>query len=186
MARPSDPCAAVVIDTAMGGCGMVWGPSGVEAFALPAGDRAGTLDRLLEVCPAAVEVAEADLPADAARVVEAVRALLATGTGDLGWVPVVLPAEDGLAHRALTHIRTIPAGRTETYGEVAAAIGQPGAAQAVGRAMGANPVPVIVPCHRVVGADGRLVGFSADGGLDTKRRLLEVEGAAVVAQRTLF
>src|SRR5206468_215087 len=73
--------------------------------------------------------------------------------------------------------RAIPPGRTRTYGEVARAIGRPGAARAVGAALGRNPVPVVVPCHRVVGARGALVGFSAEGGVELKRRLLELEGA---------
>ena len=77
--------------------------------------------------------------------------------------------------------RTVPPGETTSYGEVAARIGEPGAAQAVGRALGQNPFPIVVPCHRVVAADGRLTGFSAPGGIDTKRRMLEIEGATAPA-----
>lgn len=177
---------STVVDTAVGPCGLAWTDAGVVGFALPAGDAAATARDLATRHPEAVAIAEPDLPAEIADVVAAVRELLAGGTTDLAWVPVDLPTGPDLAHRAWAHIRTIPPGRTETYGEVAAALGMPGAAQAIGRAIGDNPVPVIVPCHRVVGADGRLTGFSAHGGLDTKRRLLEVEGAAVVAQRRLF
>ena len=68
---------------------------------------------------------------------------------------------------------TIPYGGTRTYGEVAAAVGEPGAARAVGVACNRNPIPVIVPCHRIVGAGGKLVGFG--GGLPRKRFLLELE-----------
>lgn len=186
MARNAATHVAVVTETSLGPCAMAWSDAGVTAFALPVGDATRTLAALRTRAPSAAPTVEDDLPAPAREILDAVRDLLATGTADLSWVPVVMPGGDGLMRRALTHIRTIPAGSTATYGDVAAAIGQPGAAQAVGRAMGANPVPVIVPCHRVVGADGRLVGFSADGGLEAKRRLLEVEGAAVVAQRRLF
>jgi methylated-DNA-[protein]-cysteine S-methyltransferase len=77
-------------------------------------------------------------------------------------------------------LTTIPYGGTRTYGQVAAAVGDPGAARAVGVACNRNPIPVIVPCHRVVGAGGKLVGFG--GGLDRKRRLLELE-AGVALQR---
>ena len=77
--------------------------------------------------------------------------------------------------------RTVPPGETTSYGAVAARIGEPGAAQAVGRALGQNPFPIVVPCHRVVAADGRLTGFSAPGGIDTKRRMLEIEGATAPA-----
>lgn len=69
--------------------------------------------------------------------------------------------------------RQIPYRETRSYGEIARRLGRPGAARAVGAALGANPIPVIVPCHRVVGRDGALVGFG--GGLELKRRLLEIE-----------
>ena len=72
--------------------------------------------------------------------------------------------------------RRIPYGATATYGELAQRLGKPGAARAVGQAMGRNPVPIVVPCHRVVGCSG-LGGFSADEGVDLKRRLLALEGA---------
>jgi O-6-methylguanine DNA methyltransferase len=73
-------------------------------------------------------------------------------------------------------LRAIPYGEVRSYGEVAAAIGRPAAVRAVGAANGANPVPVVVPCHRVIGGDGRLVGFGA--GIDWKLRLLAIENPA--------
>ena len=76
------------------------------------------------------------------------------------------------AWRALA---SVPYGETRSYGEQAEAIGRPGAFRAVGAANGRNPIPVILPCHRIVGADGSLTGFA--GGLDTKRRLLNLEQA---------
>jgi methylated-DNA-[protein]-cysteine S-methyltransferase len=72
-------------------------------------------------------------------------------------------------------LRQIPYGETRTYGEIAAAVGKSGAARAVGTANHHNPIPVVIPCHRVVGSGGRLCGFG--GGLDLKRRLLELEAA---------
>ena len=72
-------------------------------------------------------------------------------------------------------LQTIPYGTTTTYGEIAARIGRPGAARAVGLANGSNPIPIIVPCHRVIGADGSLTGFG--GGLATKRALLALEAS---------
>jgi methylated-DNA-[protein]-cysteine S-methyltransferase len=71
-------------------------------------------------------------------------------------------------------LQKIPFGETRSYGEIAQAIGRPGAARAVGRANGANPIPIVVPCHRVIGSDGSLTGFG--GGLEAKSRLLEIEG----------
>ena len=71
-------------------------------------------------------------------------------------------------------LRRIPFGETRSYGEIARAIGRPNAFRAVGRANGANPIPIVVPCHRVIGSDGSLTGFG--GGLEAKSRLLEIEG----------
>lgn len=182
-------------DTALGTCGVAWSDDGVlRRFQLPpadpAGDQAGWVSRrLARDLPDAVPVDADDLEdtaPDIAKVVAAVQQLMNTGQGDLRWVPVALDDLEPFARQVYEQVREIPAGQTLTYGEVAAAVGRPGGAQAVGAAMGSNPVPVVVPCHRVVGADGRMVGFSAPGGAATKRRLLDVEGAAVVAQRTLF
>lgn len=74
-------------------------------------------------------------------------------------------------------LKKIPFGETRSYGEIAQAIGRPGSARAVGRANGANPIPIVVPCHRVIGANGSLTGFG--GGLPAKERLLELEGRAL-------
>ena len=74
-------------------------------------------------------------------------------------------------------LKKIPFGETRSYGEIAATLGRPGSARAVGRANGANPIPIVVPCHRVIGADGSLTGFG--GGLEAKSRLLEIEGLAL-------
>lgn len=81
-----------------------------------------------------------------------------------------------------TELSRIPYGETRSYAEIARAIGRPGAARAVGRANGANPIPIVVPCHRVIGANGSLTGFG--GGLDVKSRLLEIEGAILPFSKT--
>ena len=81
-------------------------------------------------------------------------------------------------------LREIPFGATTTYGAIADRLGDRNLARRVGVAVGHNPLSILVPCHRVVGADGSLTGYA--GGLEPKRRLLELEGAAVVAQRRLF
>jgi methylated-DNA-[protein]-cysteine S-methyltransferase len=85
------------------------------------------------------------------------------------------PAGTPFRRRVWEALRRIPYGETRTYGEIAAAVGKPGAARAVGTANHHNPIPVVIPCHRVVGSGGRLCGFG--GGLDLKRRLLELEAA---------
>lgn len=78
---------------------------------------------------------------------------------------------------ALDELLRIPSGTTRTYGEMAGRLDRPGGAQAVGRAMAANPFPLLYPCHRVVGADGAMTGFSGSGGVDMKEYLLRLEGA---------
>jgi methylated-DNA-[protein]-cysteine S-methyltransferase len=83
--------------------------------------------------------------------------------------------------KVVAQCRRIRRGRTRSYGEVAAAVGSPGAARAVGSVMANNRFPIIIPCHRVVGAAGSLGGFSAEGGLTTKQRMLALEGASPIA-----
>jgi methylated-DNA-[protein]-cysteine S-methyltransferase len=91
-------------------------------------------------------------------------------------LPVDLSGVATFRARILELIRSIPRGETKSYGEVAALAGVPRAARAIGGAMAANPLPIIIPCHRVVAADGKLTGYSAPGGLTTKKYLLEAEG----------
>jgi methylated-DNA-[protein]-cysteine S-methyltransferase len=104
---------------------------------------------------------------------------------DLRTIPVVL-ADTPFERRVYALTRDIPPGPTRTYGELAAAAGDATLARAVGQAMARNPVPLIVPCHRVLAAGGALGGFSAPGGTETKHRLLQLEGAAIAAQLGMF
>ncbi|WP_272699049.1 methylated-DNA--[protein]-cysteine S-methyltransferase [Desulfovibrio sp. Fe33] len=96
-----------------------------------------------------------------------------------GWpdLPLDFSGMSDFLKSALEELRRIPSGTTRTYGEMAVILGRPGGAQAVGRAMGANPFPVLYPCHRVVGANGAMTGFSASGGIEMKKTLLRMEGA---------
>lgn len=100
----------------------------------------------------------------------------AAGDGDcLGAVEVDDRAWTEFQRQVRAACRSIPAGETRTYGQLAAMAGSPGAARAVGRVMATNPLPLVIPCHRVVGSGGKLTGFTAPGGLATKRRMLEIE-----------
>lgn len=85
----------------------------------------------------------------------------------------------GIARNVLRHTSRIPFGKVSTYGTIAREIGRPTAARAVGRALGSNPIPIVIPCHRVVGASGKLTGYA--GGLDRKVKLLEIEGVLATA-----
>lgn len=91
-------------------------------------------------------------------------------------LPVDLVIRGGFRRHVLDLIRSIPFGVVKSYGEVARSAGSPGAARAVGGAMASNPVPVIIPCHRVIAGSGRLTGFTAPGGLELKKILLLMEG----------
>ncbi len=174
--------ALALFESAVGWCGVGWTPRGIAAVALPESSPGQTRARLLRRLAGAVESAP---PPDVQRAVTAMVGLLAGERTDLSWVLLDTAAVADFNLRVYEVTRTIPAGATLTYGQVAARVGVPGAAQAVGRALGANPFPIVVPCHRVLAADGSLGGFSAEGGVETKRRMLLAEGATAVAP-TLF
>jgi len=113
-------------------------------------------------------------------------AVLAGESRDLRDVPLDHRMVDEFRLAVYAATRDIPPGTTRSYGEVAKAIGRPDSARDVGAALAANPTPIIVPCHRVVAANGALTGFSAPGGLATKRKMLELEGAPGYGQQVLF
>ena len=98
---------------------------------------------------------------------------------DFADIPCSLPPGDGFTGRVLRACREIPYGRTLCYSALAARVGNARAARAVASAMSRNPIPLIVPCHRVTYADGRLGGFSAEGGVELKRRMLALEGVQI-------
>ena len=114
--------------------------------------------------------------------VDRLRAYASGSPDDFLDVPLDFSDCTPFERRVLRCCRHIPLGKTSTYGQLAAKAGSPGAARAVGRSMAHNRVPLVVPCHRVIGADGELRGYSAAGGISMKRRLLELE-AAMVARR---
>jgi methylated-DNA-[protein]-cysteine S-methyltransferase len=154
-------------DTTLGVCGIGWSESGVARVWLP-GDPG--IDGL--------PVLPGDAPAWLAAAVDGIRRLLSGQPADLTGVPLDLATVPPFLRSVLIEARSIPAGVTETYGHLAGKVGRPGAARAVGQAMARNPVPLLVPCHRVVGASGAMCGFSAAGGVLTKRRLLDLEARA--------
>ena len=113
-------------------------------------------------------------------------ALLEGTRTDLAEVRCDLGATDAFSARVYEIARSIPPGRTLTYGAIAEQLGNKRLAQRVGRAMGNNPLPIIVPCHRVLGAGGKLTGFSAHGGVATKLKMLAIEGARIGDEPDLF
>jgi methylated-DNA-[protein]-cysteine S-methyltransferase len=148
---------------------------------LPERDDGAVRARLLRRHPRASEAAP---PQDVARAIEGIVALIAGELRDLADVALDLNGVAEFNRRVYAVARTIKPGATLTYGAIAAQLGEPDA-RGVGEAMGQNPCPIIVPCHRVVAAGGKTGGFSAPGGAATKRRLLAIEGASADAP-TLF
>jgi methylated-DNA-[protein]-cysteine S-methyltransferase len=168
----------VTFDTVLGRCAVRWSDAGITGVLLPgASGRTGPVYEDGVVVPAFVR-----------RAIEGMVAVLGGGSPDLRDVPLDERGLDELRRAVYAATREIPPGTTRSYGEVARAIGRldPQAARDVGSALAKNPYPILVPCHRVVAANGALHGFSAPGGLATKRRMLELEGAPGHGQQVLF
>lgn len=172
-----------LFDTAIGPCALIWQDGAIIGAQLPESDPESARRRLLRRFPGAEE---APAPEVVAAAIADIRALLAGEPRDLSHLPITLDAASPFERRVYEVALSIPPGETLTYGDVARRLGDPGAARAVGVALGRNPVPIIVPCHRVLAAGGRTGGFSADGGVDTKLRLLTIERARTDPSPGLF
>jgi methylated-DNA-[protein]-cysteine S-methyltransferase len=172
-----------LFDTPIGTCSLVWQDDKIVGLRLPEASPAATRARIARRWPAAEEQAP---PPSMQAVIDRVLALLAGEKVDLGDVPLDFGEAPDFHQRAYAIARTIPPGQTMTYGEIARQLGEPHESREVGQAMGKNPIAIIMPCHRVLGADGKMGGFSANGGIATKRRILEIEGAAAVSAGPLF
>jgi len=172
-----------LFDSAFGTCAIAWSERGVIAVQLPEADTASTRARLLRRWPA---LPAAEPPADVRDAIDGIRALLAGEPVDLGGVRLDMHDIEPLPRRVYEIARDIPRGRTLSYGDIALRLGDKALARAVGQALGHNPFAPVVPCHRVLAADGRPGGFSAHGGVRTKLRLLAIEGARAGQQPDLF
>lgn len=175
--------AFALFDTAIGVCAVVWRGQGLVGTALPDRDAAALRARLIRHWP---DAAEAEPQGPVAQAVAAIRALMVDGRTDLTGIALDETGLTDFLRRVYAATRAVPPGQTRTYGQIAAAAGAPGEARAVGQAMGRNPWPIVVPCHRVMGADGRLTGFSAPGGVETKLKLLSIEQARLTDAPGLF
>ena len=168
----------VTFDTALGRCAVRWSDCRRHGRAAARRVRA----------PGPAFEDGAEVPPFVRRAIEGMVAVLDGRAVDLRDVPLDERELDGLRRAVYAATRDIPAGTTRSYGEVARAIGRLDhqGARDVGTALARNPYPILVPCHRVVAANGALTGFSAPGGLATKRRMLELEGAPGYGQQVLF
>lgn len=172
-----------LFDTPIGMCGVAWSDAGITDLLLPGADPARTRAALRRRAP---QSRETEPPAAVRVAIEGVGALLSGQHRDLADVVLDLDGASGFHRRVYAAARRLGPGQTCTYGELAAALGEAGAARAVGQALRANPCAVIVPCHRVLAARGGSGGFSAPGGVSTKLRLLEIERASFGGQPSLF
>jgi methylated-DNA-[protein]-cysteine S-methyltransferase len=168
-----------LFDTPIGRCGIAWGERGVRAVQLPGVRESDTRARLLERVP---DATEANPPDDLMPAIDAIVALLSGRGGDLSQVQLDMDGLPAFHQRVYEVARGIAPGQTLSYGELATRMGVPGAARAVGQALGRNPFPVVVPCHRVLAAGGRVGGFSANGGIVTKLRMLNIEALPASAE----
>lgn len=167
----------LAFETAIGSCAVAWGEAGLTDVLLPR--RQGWAGDLL--------AGSDDVPAGVRTAVAGMVALLeGDRSDDLRGVVLDERPLNRFHRRVYAATREVGRGQTATYGEIAQAIGAPTAARAVGAALGHNPWPIVVPCHRVLAADGSLHGFSAPGGIATKRRMLEIERAPGFTQEALF
>ena len=175
-----------IFETPLGVCGIAWRE--------PADSAAQPAVLLVQLPEATAQATESRIarksgssqpsvpPPDIAEIIGKIRKHLQGKVQDFRDVAVELDGVAPFARQVYEVTQEIPAGQTRTYGEIAKAVGQPAAAQEVGQALSKNPVPIIVPCHRVAAAGGKPGGFSAHGGRTTKFKLLALEGASVNLQ----
>jgi methylated-DNA-[protein]-cysteine S-methyltransferase len=157
--------------TPLGTCAIAWNDTGLTRFLLPDPER-----------PSGGNT-EADPPAWVAAIIERVKRHLRGEPQDFSDVRYDFSRVPEFVGSVLHATLAVKPGRTATYGEIATAIGQPlAASRAVGSALGDNPWPLLIPCHRIVAATGKMTGFSGPGGVATKVRLLALEGAQLLAE----
>jgi len=170
-----------MFDTAIGMCGIAWGARGINAVQLPMGSEDKTRARVRQ---RQGQITEASPPAEVQRAIDGIVELLEGKPNDLADVALDLEGVPEF-HRGVYQIaRTIPPGKTMTYGDIAKRLGGVELSRDVGQALGRNPCPVVVPCHRVLAAGDKPGG--ANGGVVTKLKMLAIEGAAVNHTPSLF
>lgn len=174
MAHAAVVAQYALFQTALGACAIVWTPTGIASLMLPERTESalqvrvrGRFDLASECVPDRKTM----------KAIQGVTAVLEGRNTDLSALELDMCGVPPFHQRVYEFARRIPFGATLSYGEVAARLACPNAARAVGQALGRNPFALIVPCHRVLSTSGKLTGFSAYGGLVTKRRLLEIEGS---------
>jgi methylated-DNA-[protein]-cysteine S-methyltransferase len=177
-----------VFETDGGFCGIAWSEAGIVRFQLPTGNAHSTENLVLRRVPDAVKGVP---PTEIQQTIDRVKRYFAGEQTDFSDIRLDLGQQDDFFRNIYAAARRIGWGHTTTYGTIAKELGAgPEAARDVGQAMAKNPVALIIPCHRVLAAGGKIGGFSAPGGSTSKARMLELEGvvlaAAEPAQQSLF
>ena len=173
----SESQAHHLFDTAIGPCGIAWSENAVTRLQLPEADPRATEQRLRAT---RAHGSPGVPPPGIERIIASVQSYLSGQKIDFSSVALDLTGISPF-HRAIYDAaRAIPWGHTATYGDLAHQIGAPDAARAVGQALGRNPIPIIIPCHRILAKGDKLRGFSAYGGIVTKERLLVLEGLRLI------
>lgn len=171
-----------VFETAGGFCGIVWNEFGITRFQLPTRGATAAVRAVLRRAPDAVPEPP---PPEIAGAATTARRYFAGESVDFSDIRLDLSGQDDFFLRIYAAVRQVRWGETTTYGTVAKALGRgPETARDVGQAMARNPVPLIIPCHRVLAAGGKVGGFSAPGGAEAKQRMLELEGVQVVPAKS--
>lgn len=168
-----------LFDTAIGRCGVAWGDRGLMGVQLPEADDARTRARLLQKAPGAQEIAP---PADVQQACDAMAELLSGEARDLSFIALDMDRIPAFNRSVYDIARTIAPGETLTYGDIATRLGDKLLSRSVGQALGQNPLPIVIPCHRVLAANGKTGGFSANGGVTTKFRMLAIERARLAGE----
>jgi len=168
--------------TPLGDCGIAWENELIVSTHLPERTSAATAQRFA----ARAKASEGTPTPYVQKTIASITALLEGEKTDLSFIACDFSQLETFAAKVYAAARAIPAGQTLTYGDIALQLGDKQLAQNVGRALGRNPLPIIVPCHRVLGANAKLTGFSAYGGVDTKLKMLTIEGARIGGEPGLF
>lgn len=179
--RPAD--GHVVFSTTIGPCGVAWSPRGLVRIQLPEDGAEATLKRLVATVALPDGGGSTTPPDPVQAAINRIIRHLCGEAADLERIGLDLEGIPPFHRKVYEAARRIASGETRTYGELAAEAGSPMGSRAVGQAMAKNPLPIVVPCHRVVAGSGKPGGFSSFGGLDTKARLLAIEGASLVRKK---
>ncbi|CCE10210.1 putative methylated-DNA-protein-cystein methyltransferase (6-O-methylguanine-DNA methyltransferase) [Bradyrhizobium sp. STM 3843] len=172
-----------LFETAIGACAIAWGPRGINGVQLPMGSPEKTRVRMRQRFG---EIDEAAPTPQVSHAIARITRHLAGEADDLTDIPLDLDDVPAFNRGVYEIARAIPPGKTMTYGDIAKQLGGVELSRDVGQALGRNPCPIVVPCHRVLAAGNKPGGFSARGGVDTKLKMLAIEGAAVNHTPSLF